>query len=332
MPGGFLTASQFASGTASRRPHHLGIENYLEGFGITANAMSDNLDIQTNGTAGEYNQAFQVIQNNFKVSAPLPHGGKHTMIVHGTKQALKMPSLWGPDILAILGLSNYPTQQSDMAGLAGGESPGGIGKNDLPNQALVPNDFAQRYDLSPVQAKGTGAGDTIGIVTLARVKPQVVADFWSEIGLTGSQASVTRVVPIDIDGGGPPASETIGSDETVLDSEQSGALAPDANVDVYQAPNTDAGFVDAFYQAASDNVADSVSASWGESESVIKVVTALGEEDPNYAASFDQAFRSSSPRRAEHLPLTQATRARIRPRVISGRPTARPATPTTAHT
>ena len=290
MPAGFLSASQFAQRYGQSPSVISGIENYLEGFGITATAMSDNLDIQTNGTAGEYNQAFQVIQQNFQTSAPKPHGGMKSMIVHGTTQALKMPSLWGPDILAILGLSNYPTQQSNMAAPADGVKVQGVGKNDLPNQALVPNDFAQRYDLSPVQAKGTGAGDTIGIVTLARVKPQVVADFWSGIGLTGSQASVTRVVPIDIDGGGPPASETIGSDETVLDTEQSGALAPDATVRVYQAPNTDAGFVDAFYQAASDNVADSVSASWGESESVIKYVTALGGEDPNYAASFNQAF------------------------------------------
>ena len=76
----------------------------------------------------------------------------------------------------------------------------------------------------------------------------------------------------------------------MLDVEQSGALAPNANVNVYQAPNTDYGFVDAFFQAASDNVADSVSASWGESETLVKYITAAGEEDPNYTASYDEAF------------------------------------------
>jgi len=290
MPSGFVTTSQFAQQYGASPAVIAGIENYLEGFGINATAMSDNLVIQTTGTAGQYNQAFQVVQSNFKVNAPLPHGGSKTMVVHGTTQSLKMPSLWGPDILAILGLSNYPTQQSNMAGLADGVKPQSVSKSDLPNQALVPNDFAQRYNLSPVQAKGTGAGRTIGIVTLARIKPQVAADFWGLIGLTGSQASASRITPINVDGGGGPASETVGSDETALDVEQSGALAPNANVDVYQAPNTDAGFADAFYQAASDNVADTVSASWGESESIIKFFTALGEEDPNYAATFDQAF------------------------------------------
>ncbi len=39
--------------------------------------------------------------------------------------------------------------------------------------------------------------------------------------------------------------------------EQSGGLAPGANVIVYQAPNSDPGFIDAFFSAASQNTADS---------------------------------------------------------------------------
>ena len=72
--------------------------------------------------------------------------------------------------------------------------------------------------------------------------------------------------------------------------EQSGALAPRANIVVYQAPNTDAGFVDAFFQAASDNTADSVSASWGESETFIQDAVRAGIESANYAVSFDEAY------------------------------------------
>jgi hypothetical protein len=35
---------------------------------------------------------------------------------------------------------------------------------------------------------------------------------------------------------------------------------------VYDAPNTEAGFIDLFYKAASDNTVDTLSVSWGESE------------------------------------------------------------------
>jgi len=94
MPSGFVTTSQFAQQYGASPAVIAGIENYLEGFGINATAMSDNLVIQTTGTAGQYNQAFQVVQSNFKVNAPLPHGGSKTMVVHGTTQSLKMPSLW----------------------------------------------------------------------------------------------------------------------------------------------------------------------------------------------------------------------------------------------
>ena len=67
-------------------------------------------------------------------------------------------------------------------------------------------------------------------------------------------------------------------------------LAPGANVVVYQAPNTDPGFADAFFTAASQNLAGSVSASWGESETFLTASIAAGVETPAYATAFDEAF------------------------------------------
>ena len=100
-------------------------------------------------------------------------------------------------------------------------------------------------------------------------------------------------VSIDlIDNGPVPALPTFGfgSSETDLDVEQSGAIAPGANVIVYEAPNTDPGFADAFFTAASQNQAESVSASWGESETVIAAATAEGAETSEYIAAFDEAM------------------------------------------
>jgi subtilase family serine protease len=59
---------------------------------------------------------------------------------------------------------------------------------------------------------------------------------------------------------------TNGSGETTLDVQQSGGLAPQAKIIVYEAPNTDSGFIDLFYKAASDNKVDSLSVSWGLAE------------------------------------------------------------------
>jgi len=290
MPGGFLTTRQFANAYGQPSSVVQSIEAYLAGYGIQSRAMPDNLDIQTTGTAGEYNGAFQIVQQDYKVPNLGAHGsrghGRGLITVHGSPQNPKLPDEWGPDVLAILGLSSYPTQQSDMVGTADG-----ISTQGLNNTALQPSDFATRYNLDPVKAAGgTGHGRTIGIVTLAADRPDVVSQFWHDIGLTGREASASRISTINVDGGPGAPNEAVGSDETSLDMEQSGALAPDANVSVYQAPNTDAGFVDAFYRAAADNSADSVSASWGESETIIRAFTNVGLEDTNYANAFSQAF------------------------------------------
>ncbi len=295
MPGGkFLSVDQFANQYGQSPVVIKGIEVYLALYGIQSHAMPDGLDIQTTGTAGQYNKAFQIVQQDFKVPAPPPPGapapphghGPKQITVHGSPSNPKVPSEWGPFILAILGLSNYPSAQSDMIGTVDGQQSQGLN-----NTALRPADFAKRYDLTPVQqAGGTGHGRTIGIVTLAADEPGTVAQFWSDSGLSGSQASTNRISTVNVDGGPGAPNENAGSDETALDMEQSGALAPDANVRVYQSPNTDAGFADDFYQAASDNVADTVSASWGESESLIKAFQSVGLEDSNYAEVFNQAF------------------------------------------
>ncbi len=287
MPGGFLSTNRFANTYGQSKVVVLGIQAYLALFGIHTHAMADNLDIQTTGTAGQYNNAFQIVQQNYMIPSHGAHGRDHdTVTVHGSPQNPKVPSEWGPYILAILGLSNYPTDQSDMVGTADGVSTQG-----LKNTALFPSDFAARYHLDAVQhAGGTGHGRTIGIVTLAADRPDVVSEFWNTIGLSASQSSASRITTVNIDGGPGAPNAAAGSDETALDMEQSGALAPDANLSVYQAPNTDAGFVDAFYQATADNTADTVSASWGESETIIRAFQNIGLEDLNYPEAFSQAF------------------------------------------
>ena len=94
----------------------------------------------------------------------------------------------------------------------------------------------------------------------------------------------------NIDGGPGAPSAAAGTDETDLDLEQSGAIAPGANVIDYQAPNTDFGFADAFFTAASQNTASTVSTSWGESETALEASILSGQEASTYAAAFDEAF------------------------------------------
>ena len=68
------------------------------------------------------------------------------------------------------------------------------------------------------------------------------------------------------------------------------SLAPGANVIDYQAPNTDYGFADAFFSAASQNTASTVSTSWGESETILEAAILAGQEAATYNQAFDEAF------------------------------------------
>ena len=79
-----------------------------------------------------------------------------------------------------------------------------------------------------------------------------------------------------------------GSDETTLDVEQSGALAPQASIVVYQAPNSDAGNIDAYAAAASQNLAGTVSTSWGESETLLTAGDAVGTEPATLMQANDE--------------------------------------------
>lgn len=289
MPHGFLSVPDFASRYGQSARNIAALEAYLAQYGIASQAMANNLVVQATGTAAQFDSALSVQQQQYHVPAVAGHNGAPGHpggIAHGTKQTPLLPRNLAGFVLSVLGLSNWPTMQSDMIGVPKNAQP-----QDSPNTQLMPADFASRYDLGPVYAAGgNGHGRTIGIVTLASVDPNVVSQFWQHAGLTGSEASPSRITLDNVDGGSGPVNEAFGSDETSLDAEQSGALAPGANVIVYQAPNTDNGFVDGFFQAASDNVADSVSASWGESETIIQYVQNAGQEDPAYVQSFDEAF------------------------------------------
>ena len=290
MPRGYQSVRQFARDYGQPGSNISALESYLSSFGISSTSDADGLDVTASGTAGEFDSALSVQQNQYKIAAvPARHGmaGRPAMIIHGTTDSTLLPARIAGFVLSVLGLTSYPTFASDAAHtpkLAAGQRPSAVQTG-----SLTPEDFASQYNLNPLYKKGaTGAGSTIGIVTLASVDPATPEFFWSNV--LGISTKANRITLDNVDGGSGPVTDASGSGETTLDVEQSGALAPDANIVVYQAPNTDFGFVDGFFAAASQNVADSVSASWGESETEIQASVAAGLESSTYAISFDEAF------------------------------------------
>jgi subtilase family serine protease len=283
MNGGrFLTTGQFARQYGQPQHNIDALTSYLAQFDIQTTVMADGLDVQAHGTAGEFDNALSTHQRDFKTAPIRAHDGNPAVPsrkFHASAKDPLLPKRLASFVESILGLSNYPTFGSDAIRVPKTQRDATLQLGDR-----TPADFAHDYNVP----SGTGQGSTIGIVTLAAVDSESAQHFWSTT--LGLNTKANRLDLVNVDGGPGPVSTQAGSSESTLDVEQSGALAPQANIVVYQSPNTDPGFLDDFFQAASDNTADGVSASWGESETVIKWLVANGLEAPAYQGAFDEAF------------------------------------------
>ena len=298
--GNFLSVGQFAS-QYGQPETAAALVSYLAKFGITAKTYADQVDVTATGTAGQFDSALSVTQQQYHVPALRGSDGNGSVpaqTVHAVTGAPRLPASIAANVLSVLGLTNYSafTSQASHAVTQGLKTTAGAAPADnpaacqaatgLPEACHLPSDFASRYGLTPLYGKANGSGQTIAIVTLAALDQGAPQYFWQNVA--GVPDTGRTVTVNNVDGG--PGAPGGGSNETDLDVEQSGALAPGANVVVYQAPNTDYGFADTYFAAASDNTASTVSASWAESETYLAWSVADHIESPGYAPAFDEAF------------------------------------------
>ena len=292
----YLSVRKFARAYGQTPAHISALTSYLAHHGISTDVYADNVDVVATGTAGEFDRALSVTQRQYHVPQQPGRGGLSPIPaqdVHGIAQSPLLPYRLSRFVLAILGLTNYGPYASQAIHVNTSHlrpqpdsSSRCLALTGLPDACNLPSNFAANYGLDGLYHRGAnGSGQTLAIVTLAAVDPGAPQYFWSHI------AHVTRTGSFrvdNIDGGpGAPYAQSV---ETDLDLEQSGALAPGANVIDYQAAGTDYGFADAFFTAASQNIASTVSASWGGTETAIEASILAGQAASAYTAAFDEAF------------------------------------------
>ncbi|KRE88667.1 peptidase S53 [Frateuria sp. Soil773] len=262
----FLSTGQFADKYGASDAQIAQVQAFLRAQGLQGTVLPNRMAIRTSGTLGQFGRIFQAPIHSY-VS---PATGR---TFHRPATALVLPPALAGTVLLATGLDNERAYLSHrisapkiagrqpslnaLARKAGSGNPTATGE---PGNYTV-GDVANLYDINPLYARGiTGRGSTIAIVTLSNFDPADAEAYWSGIGLATKPHRITQ---IHVDGGGAIDG---GSGETALDVEQSGGLAPDADVLVYDAPNAGNGFTDAFMQAVADNRADSISTSWGSPE------------------------------------------------------------------
>lgn len=267
----FLTVGQFRTQYAPSTQQIMKLVNYLKSFGITLDKIyADNLDITVSGTAAEFNAAFAVQLQDF---------AKNGKPFHRPDRKFSLPADISGLVLGVAGLDTEPDRLHPMLARArpstlaraSGSAIGGYPAMMWPTNSTatgVPGEYtvgdvANFYQVNPLyQAGFSGRGQTLGIMTFANFNASDAKAYWSDIGLKVVPNRITKTM-VD---GGTPVQPNVGDDETSLDVEQSGGLAPQAKIQVYVAPNTNQGGVDVYYAAVSDNVTDTLSISWGLAE------------------------------------------------------------------
>lgn len=164
---------------------------------------------------------------------------------------LSVPAELGDIVIGVLGLDDRP--QAAARSMIRPHARAGI--------SYTPLELATIYGMP----QADGSGQTAAIIELGGGFGQSDLDtYFSSIGL-----SSPTVTAVGVDGAtNVPGQDPQGADgEVLLDIEVLGAIAPKADIVVYFAPNTDAGFLDAIATAAHATPTPcAMSISWGQSE------------------------------------------------------------------
>lgn len=257
----FLTADQFVSRFAPADADVTKVVAALAKYGLAAQRTSTTT-LRVTGMPADMERAFAVSLHTYDVPA---HGNVKGYTFHAPLNRATIPAEISASVAAVGGLDSRPrfhpmNRVAPQALAAARRAAPAATAGNAPGFLTVA-DFASQYDVQPLYNRGlSGHGRTIGIMTLASFTPSDAFTYWEALGL---KVSPNRIRVVDIDGGPGAPSDDSGSDETTLDVEQSGGIAPGAKIIVYQAPNTNQGFLDLFATAIDSNRAQTLSLSWG---------------------------------------------------------------------
>jgi kumamolisin len=243
----FLTNDEFKARYAPPGDQIQRVENYLSTQGLSQISVSDNgLLIRASGAAGRLATAFNTEIHNYKETAT----GK---TYYAPAYELQIPN--GLGVQGVHGLQNYTLRKTHLkqgeinsaAPRTGTGSGGGYAPADLRTAYNVPE-------------SGGGVGQTLAVFELDGYNVSDITTYESTFGISA--------VPLEnvlVDNASATDSGT--SAEQALDIELMLALAPKASkLMVYIGPNSDTGILDTYTKIASDNLAKSISSSWGSTE------------------------------------------------------------------
>lgn len=257
--GKYLTGAQFTALYGPTQDDYDAVATYFASKGLSVSQQTPTRTLlQVSGSTAAIQNALNVQINKYQT----PSG--RAFIAPATEPVL--PSVIASKIVGVAGLStfnqlkpHYVKGPSKLAPFAYVSHVGSGIDGDI-----APNDIRIAYGLQPTN--NYGDGQVIASVQLDGYDPADITAYWNQYKsvLGTTQPPLVNVL---VDGADGTPSGTGGEVEVCLDIEMQMALAPNVKAQyVYMAPNAGMGLTDCFQRAADDNVAKSISCSWGSTE------------------------------------------------------------------
>jgi len=266
----YLDVHQFAERFGADSRSIAAVRATLRADGLTLGATApDNLSISVSGDAAHVSRAFAVTLHRFR-----ERGGRE---VFANNFAPRLPAALSGIVSDVLGLDDLPAAAPEglinfkshraLAHAASGPFPGGLGPTPCADVSAYAastgeytiNQIAQAYGMTGLYAQGDfGQGITVAMYELEAYPTQTI-DLNTYQSCYGTATSVTTA-PL-VDGG---STSGVYSAETSVDLENMIGLAPQANIVIYEGPNTSTGDYDTLNAIVSDPIrAQVINDSWG---------------------------------------------------------------------
>ena len=256
----YLTPDQFASKYGQSSSAVNQITKYMKKYNLKVTTYKGNLVMNVTGSTKNMEKAFHV-----KIVNKMMDGSRQQV----NQDAINLPKSLYSKIMSITGFGKMQSAKAAKAVSSSTVKMPNMGhfSEKTPNSTnTTPQKFINQYNVSPLykSGKNLGQGKTIGIVSFSNVNTSDAYNFWKQMGIPvkSNRISINRV-----DG---KKGTWDGYQETTLDIEQSGAVAPQANIRVYTSDSF--GPTAAFNNIAaanSENKVDVLSMSWGLGEAQI---------------------------------------------------------------
>jgi kumamolisin len=250
--GGHLSREAFEREFGASETDIHAVRTFAASHGLTvAGEHAGRRTVTLAGTVAQFNAAFGVDLQQFDYA-----GGSY----RGRTGSIHLPDELHGCVEAVLGLDNRPAATAHFRMRQAPRKAAGAAEAT----SYTPPQIASLYGFPA----GTGARQCVGLIELGGGEtPADLTTYLSGLGIT-APPTVT-VVSVDSATNDPTGDPDGPDGEVMLDVEMVASIAPQANIAIYFAPNTDAGFLDAVTTAIHDttNKPSVISISWGGPES-----------------------------------------------------------------